>query len=90
MLLHDARREARFRDGELVLLADQDRALWDDAADRRGRAALDRALAQRGRGPYVLQAAIASLHADEPHDWRADRRPLRRAGAAHRLARWWS
>ena len=36
MLLHDARRDARFRDGELVLLADQDRALWDRGADRRG------------------------------------------------------
>ncbi len=69
MLLLDARREARFRDGELVLLADQDRALWDTAQIRDGRAALDRALALRGRGPYVVQAAIASLHADEPRDW---------------------
>ena len=69
MLLNDARREARFREGELVLLADQDRALWDDAQIAEGRAVLDRAIAQRGRGPYVLQAAIASLHADEPHDW---------------------
>ena len=69
MLLHDARREARFRDGELVLLADQDRSLWDAAQIAEGRAALDRALALRGRGPYVLQAAIASLHADEPRDW---------------------
>ena len=69
MLLHDARREARFRDGDLVLLADQDRALWDTAQIADGRAALDRALAQRGRGPYVVQAAIASLHADEPRDW---------------------
>jgi RNA polymerase sigma-70 factor, ECF subfamily len=69
MLLNDARREARFREGDLVLLADQDRALWDDAQIAEGRAVLDRAIAQRGRGPYVLQAAIASLHADEPHDW---------------------
>ena len=69
MLLHDARREARFRDGELVLLADQDRSLWDAAQIAAGRAALDRALALRGRGPYVVQAAIASLHADEPRDW---------------------
>ena len=69
MLLHDARREARFRDGELVLLADQDRSLWDAAQIADGRAALDRALALRGRGPYVVQAAIASLHADEPRDW---------------------
>jgi RNA polymerase sigma-70 factor (ECF subfamily) len=70
MLLHDARREARFRDGDLVLLADQDCALWDTAQIADGRAALDRALALRGRGPYVVQAAIASLHADEPRDWR--------------------
>jgi RNA polymerase sigma-70 factor (ECF subfamily) len=69
MLLHDARREARFRDGELVLLADQDPALWDGAQIADGRLVLDRALALRGRGPYVLQAAIASLHADEPRDW---------------------
>jgi RNA polymerase sigma-70 factor, ECF subfamily len=69
MLLHDARRAARFHDGDLVLLADQDRALWDDGQIAAGRAALDRALALRGRGPYVLQAAIAALHADEPRDW---------------------
>ena len=50
MLLHDARRDARFRDGELVLLADQDRALWDRAEIEAGRATLDRALALRGRG----------------------------------------
>jgi len=69
MLLHDARRDARFRDGEVVLLADQDRELWDTAQIAEGRAVLDRALALRGRGPYILQAAIASLHADEPRDW---------------------
>jgi RNA polymerase sigma-70 factor (ECF subfamily) len=69
MLLHDARREARFRDGELVLLADQDRSLWDRAEIEQGRAALDRAIALGGRGPYVLQAAIAALHADDPRDW---------------------
>jgi RNA polymerase sigma-70 factor (ECF subfamily) len=69
MLLHDARRAARLRDGELVLLADQDSALWDREQIAAGQAALDRALALRGRGPYVLQAAIASLHASEPRDW---------------------
>ena len=69
MLLHDSRRDARFRDGELVLLADQNRALWNTAQIAAGRAALDRALALRGRGPYVIQAAIASLHADDPRDW---------------------
>jgi RNA polymerase sigma-70 factor, ECF subfamily len=53
----------------LVLLADQDSSLWDASQIAAGRAALDRALALRGRGVYVLQAAIASLHADEPRDW---------------------
>jgi RNA polymerase sigma-70 factor (ECF subfamily) len=69
MLLDDARRAARFEGGELVLLADQDRSRWDTAEITRGREALDRALALQGRGPYVVQAAIASLHMDEPHDW---------------------
>ncbi|HEX6507429.1 MAG TPA: sigma-70 family RNA polymerase sigma factor [Chloroflexota bacterium] len=69
MLLHDSRRAARFRHGELVLLADQDRSLWDTAEIVEGRAVLDRAISLRGRGPYVLQAAIASLHIDETRDW---------------------
>jgi RNA polymerase sigma-70 factor, ECF subfamily len=69
MLLHDARRESRLRDGELVLLADQDPASWDAEEIVAGRAALDRALALRGRGPYVIQAAIASLHAEAERDW---------------------
>jgi RNA polymerase sigma-70 factor (ECF subfamily) len=69
MLLLEARREARFEDGEIVLLADQDRSRWDADRIAEGRAALDRALALHGRGPYVVQAAIASLHADEPRDW---------------------
>jgi RNA polymerase sigma-70 factor (ECF subfamily) len=68
MLMHDARRAARLRDGDLVLLADQDRSLWDTAQIAAGRAVLDRALALRGGGPYVVQAAIASLHLDEPRD----------------------
>jgi RNA polymerase sigma-70 factor (ECF subfamily) len=70
MLLHDARREARFRDGQLVLLADQDRSLWSFAQIDEGRAVLDRATALGGRGPYVLQAMIAALHTGEPPDWR--------------------
>jgi RNA polymerase sigma-70 factor, ECF subfamily len=69
MLLHDARRAARLRGGELVLLADQDRALWDEAEIAAGRASLDRALALCGRGPYAIQAAIASLHLEEETDW---------------------
>jgi RNA polymerase sigma-70 factor (ECF subfamily) len=69
MLLNDARREARFEGGELVLLADQDRSRWDAARIAGGRETLDRALALQGRGPYVIQAAIASLHMEEPRDW---------------------
>jgi RNA polymerase sigma-70 factor, ECF subfamily len=71
MLMHDARRAARFRDGELVLLADQDRSLWDADQIAAGRALLDRALALHGRGAggvYVIQAAIASLHLEDPRD----------------------
>ena len=69
MLLLDARREARFRGGDIVLLADQDHALWDAGQIADGRALLERALAMHGRGPYVVQAAIASLHTEVPCDW---------------------
>ncbi len=69
MLLHDARREARFAGGELVLLSEQDRSLWDHARIVDGRTSLDRAIALGGRGPYVLQAAIAALHAEDSTDW---------------------
>jgi RNA polymerase sigma-70 factor (ECF subfamily) len=69
MLLHDSRRAARFKDGELVRLADQDRGLWDWAQIEAGRRVLDRALALRGHGEYVVQAAIASLHIEDPRDW---------------------
>ncbi len=69
MQLHHARRGARFVDGELVRLADQDRTLWDSDQIARGRTHLERALALHGRGPYVLQAAIASLQVDDPIDW---------------------
>jgi RNA polymerase sigma-70 factor, ECF subfamily len=69
MLVNDARRDARFADGTVVLLRDQDRSLWDFDQIAEGQAALDRALALGGRDTYVLQAAIATLHADEPPDW---------------------
>jgi RNA polymerase sigma-70 factor, ECF subfamily len=69
MLINDARREARFADDTVVLLRDQDRSLWDFAQIAEGRAILDRALALGGRGPYVVQAAIASLHTEETQDW---------------------
>lgn len=64
MLLQDSRRDARLStDGELVLLADQDRSLWDGRAIDEGLRMLARAEAQRRPGPYQLQAAIAAGHA---------------------------
>jgi RNA polymerase sigma-70 factor, ECF subfamily len=69
MLINDARRDARFSDGAVVLLRDQDRSLWDVSQIDEGRTVLDRALALGGRGAYVVQAAIAALHVDEPQDW---------------------
>jgi RNA polymerase sigma-70 factor, ECF subfamily len=69
MLVNDARREARFAEGEVVLLRDQDRSLWELAQIETGRAELDRAMALGGRGPYVLQAALAVLHSEEEPDW---------------------
>jgi len=69
MLLNDARREARFADGTVVLLRDQDRSLWDADEIADGRAELDRASALGGAGPYALQAEIAALHVDDPPDW---------------------
>ena len=64
MLLQDSRRDARLSpDGELVLLADQDRGLWDAKAIDEGLRMLERAEAQRRPGPYQLQAAIAAGHA---------------------------
>ena len=64
LLLQDARREARVGpDGELVLLADQDRGLWDGASIDEGLRVLRRAEALRRPGPYQLQAAIAAGHA---------------------------
>ncbi len=69
MLVNDARREARFADGTVVPLRDQDRSLWDFDQIAEGQATLERALALGGRDPYVLQAAIAALHLDEPQDW---------------------
>jgi RNA polymerase sigma-70 factor (ECF subfamily) len=69
MLIHDARRDARFAGDDLVLLADQDSSRWNHAQIAEGRELLDRALALRGRGPYVIQAAIASLHVEQVRDW---------------------
>jgi RNA polymerase sigma-70 factor (ECF subfamily) len=72
MMLHDSRRDARFDGQDLVLLPDQDRSRWDWRQIAEGRALLDRALGQApggGGGPYVIQAAIASLQAEEQLDW---------------------
>jgi RNA polymerase sigma-70 factor (ECF subfamily) len=69
MMLNDCRRDARFADGALVLLGDQDRSLWDREEIEQGRAALERCLGLGGRGEYALQAAIASLHLEASQDW---------------------
>lgn len=88
MMIHHARRRARFSGEDFVLLDDRDRSLWDMRQIAAGRAVLDRAIALGGRGAYVVQAAIASLQTRE----RIDRpqvaemyrvrpaRPRRRAG----------
>ncbi len=74
MLLNDSRRDARTNGrGGIVLLADQDRSLWDAEQIREGTTLVERALASRRVGPYALQAAIAALHAGAPSveetDW---------------------
>ena len=74
MLLHESRSAARTSpDGELVLLADQDRSLWDRERIDEGVALVSRALASRRFGPYTLQGAIAAVHAEAPDasatDW---------------------
>jgi RNA polymerase sigma-70 factor (ECF subfamily) len=75
LLLHDARRAARTNTtGDVVLLDEQDRSLWNHAQMDDGRALVERALKSRRFGPYTLQAAIAAVHADAPAavdtDWR--------------------
>ncbi len=67
MLLHESRRAARTSPaGELVLLDDQDRSLWDRDQIAEGSALVERALSSRRFGPYTLQAAIAAVHAQAP------------------------
>ncbi len=67
MLLHEARRPARTSPtGELILLDDQDRSLWNREQIAGGAALVERALASRRIGPYTLQAAIAAVHAEAP------------------------
>ena len=69
MLINDARRDARIRDGQLVLLDDQDRSLWDWPQIAEGRQLLQRAIARPATRPYAVQAAIADLHLRQPRDW---------------------
>jgi RNA polymerase sigma-70 factor, ECF subfamily len=69
MLLHDARRAARVRDGIVVPLDDQDRTLWNEGQIAEGRQVLRMALARGHAGPYLVQAAIADLHLQQPRDW---------------------
>ena len=70
MLMHHARRRARFSGDDLVLLEDQDRTLWDADQIAQGQRALAHAVRLGGRGPYVLQALIAALQTAEVVDWR--------------------
>jgi RNA polymerase sigma-70 factor (ECF subfamily) len=75
MLLHEARRAGRSSaDGELILLADQDRSGWDRALIAEGCSLVERALGTRRFGPFTLQAAIAAVHAEAAEaaatDWR--------------------
>ncbi|MFI0481694.1 RNA polymerase sigma factor [Actinomadura sp. 9N215] len=73
MLLIESRKGARIRDGELVLLADQDRGSWDRALVDEGQALVRRCLRRNRPGPYQLQAAINAVHSDaaraEDTDW---------------------
>jgi RNA polymerase sigma-70 factor, ECF subfamily len=65
MLLHESRRAARTSpDGDIILLDDQDRSLWDRRLIAEGKALVERALSARQIGPYTVQAAIAAIHAD--------------------------
>src|SRR5438105_2411609 len=75
MLLHEARRAARSGPaGEMILLEDQDRSLWNRAQIEEGVELVERAIQSRRFGPYTLQAAIAAVHAEARNarstDWR--------------------
>ena len=87
LLLHDARREARWNGAELVLLADQDRSHWNRPQINEGRALVQAALRTSAPGPYALEAAIAALHAEaalaEDTDWRQIALLYRRLEALH-------
>jgi RNA polymerase sigma-70 factor (ECF subfamily) len=100
MLLVESRRATRTTpDGDLVLLADQDRGRWDRGLIAEGQAIVRQCLRRNQPGPYQIQAAINAVHSDAPAaaatDWRQilaapgrrspdDRRPVRRGQSAHR------
>lgn len=69
MLLVASRREARLCDGEIVLLADQDRSLWNAEMVAEGQGVVRRCLRWNRPGPYQVQAAINAVHSDPPTDW---------------------
>jgi RNA polymerase sigma-70 factor (ECF subfamily) len=76
MLMIDARRDARTVGGHVVLLSDQDRALWDESKIEEGRTLLRICLARNRPGPYQLQAAINAVHSDAPSAARTDWRQI--------------
>jgi RNA polymerase sigma factor (sigma-70 family) len=76
MLLTDARRAARERAGELIPLAEQDRALWDAGRIAEGVALIERTLGTGAIGPYQVQAAIAAVHDEAPTDAATDWRQI--------------
>ena len=93
MLLQESRRAARTSPtGELVLLEDQDRSLWNREQIAEGLALVRQALPVRRVGPYSVQAAIAAVHAEARRaaatDWAQIVRAVRRAGARSRRRRW--
>ncbi|MFD4671467.1 RNA polymerase sigma factor [Lentzea sp. NPDC058450] len=69
MLLVASRRDARLRDGRIVLLEDQDRALWNADLIAEGQDLVRQCLRRNQPGPYQLQAAINAVHSDPPTDW---------------------
>jgi RNA polymerase sigma-70 factor (ECF subfamily) len=73
MLLHESRRPARTSaSGDLVLLEQQDRSLWNQDLIREGTALVGQALASKRIGPYTLQAAVVAVHAESPGAEEAD------------------
>jgi len=87
MLLHDSRREARVSPaGELVVLEEQDRALWDREAIAEGVRLLDEAMARRQPGPFQIQAAISAVHCQAATAASTDWTEI--ALLYHELARW--